>query len=130
MQGERKLQNYILDYLKFKYSKSALIIKLDNKGSYDPIKQCFRKNTKHTSPGLPDILIIFNGGKAIFLEVKTNTGRLSQNQKQFSLTCVAKDIKYHVVRSIIDCETIMAAETKKHLVFPPVHFGSKRPPIN
>lgn len=62
---------------------------------------------KHSSPyvkrGVPDIMIVVNG-RLIGLEVKSETGRQSQDQIDFQKDLERAGARYFLVRSIEDVE--------------------------
>jgi hypothetical protein len=44
-------------------------------------------------------LVVYKAGRAVFLEVKTATGRQAQSQKRFQAQCDKYGMQYHIVRS-------------------------------
>jgi hypothetical protein len=65
----------------------------------------FRALPKHTPRGIPDIIAV-KDGRAIFLEVKTTKGRLSDDQAEFFRLATLAGAAYHVVRSIDDVQAL------------------------
>ena len=61
----------------------------------------FRKMGKYARPGLSDILVV-KDGRAIFLEVKDEKGKLSDEQLEFSRAAILAGADYYVVRTIDD----------------------------
>lgn len=57
-------------------------------------------------PGVADLCVMVPGG-VIFLEVKTATGVQSERQKKFEARCKDLGIRYHVVRSVKDVESLI-----------------------
>lgn len=55
--------------------------------------------------GLADILVV-KDGHAIFLEVKSDTGRPSKDQLDFGPDAIASEADYWVVRSIDEVQAI------------------------
>ena len=51
------------------------------------------------TPGWPDITLVTTGGKVIFIELKSNRGRLTEDQKQMKLQFMAMGHQIHEVRS-------------------------------
>jgi VRR-NUC domain. len=51
-------------------------------------------------PGWPDVTLVMKK-RILFLELKTNKGRLSEAQKQIKLQMMALGAEYYVVRSFI-----------------------------
>lgn len=76
---EKQIENAILEYL---YLTPGVYWKNNTVGIWDSAKRCYRKPTKHTRSGVSDIIGLRNG-RAIFIEVKTAKGRLSDKQKEF-----------------------------------------------
>ena len=50
-------------------------------------------------PGMADLTLFAQGGKTIFVEVKTPTGRLSDQQKRFRKAIKTLGFEYIVMRS-------------------------------
>lgn len=57
-------------------------------------------------PGVPDIVVCFDG-KWIGLEIKTDTGRQSQSQKQAEKKILDSGGQYYIIRSISDVRKII-----------------------
>lgn len=51
-------------------------------------------------PGSPDLVIFAPGGKVLFVEMKTKTGRLQDTQKSFQLKAKSLGYTYIVCRSL------------------------------
>ena len=64
-------------------------------------------------PGWPDMEILLPGGKVVFFEFKTKTGRQSTSQKEIQLLLEAIGHQYFIIRSVEDfirvVEPIIAA---------------------
>lgn len=98
---ESDIQNTICDYLALKqrcYWRSNNIPAFNRN---DDGGITMRRLPKHTPRGLPDINIIA-GGLYWGLEVKTNVGRQSPEQKEMEALIKKHGGRYHVVRSIDD----------------------------
>jgi predicted type IV restriction endonuclease len=52
--------------------------------------------------GVADIVVITEGGYAVFLEVKATRGVQSADQKEFQKRCEEKGCEYYVVRRLED----------------------------
>lgn len=59
-------------------------------------------------PGVSDLVVLFSGGKAMFLEVKNEKGVQSERQKQFQETVQRLGFQYFIVRSLDDVKRILA----------------------
>jgi hypothetical protein len=60
--------------------------------------------------GVSDLIVIHNG-KVIFVEVKTQTGKQSESQKEFENICKENKQSYYLVRDVV--EFIKLFEKKK-----------------
>lgn len=58
--------------------------------------------------GAPDYVLITEGS-TLLVEVKTDTGKLSQNQRMFSAWCEDCGVKYRTVRSLEEFNTLLGA---------------------
>lgn len=92
---ESQIQKQVLDYLRL---RKIFCFKLNNTGVY-------KKATGSYIPsgiiGLPDI-IAFIRNEVVFLEIKTEKGKLSDGQKAFQAQCEKNRIEYHVIRCLED----------------------------
>ena len=76
----------------------------------DPDWRAFRQNTgavktgdrfiRFNVPGWPDVIVLFRGGGFAFIEVKTSTGRLSEEQKTFQALCERMGWPHLVARDV------------------------------
>jgi hypothetical protein len=57
--------------------------------------------------GVADLVALLPGGKAVFLEVKTDSGKQSDMQKLFQQRVESLGFSYYVVRSIEDVRKTM-----------------------
>lgn len=55
-------------------------------------------------PGLSDLTLFANGGKTIFIEIKTPTGCQSKQQKRFQLAVEKLGYEYIILRSEEEAE--------------------------
>jgi hypothetical protein len=97
---EISIQSAIIDYL---YRKKHFFVRLNNIPPVSKVggKMVFRRMPKGSMNGLPDIMVITEGGFIVFLEVK-DKGKLSEEQIKFQALCKEKGAEYHVVRKIQD----------------------------
>jgi len=106
MSTETEIQSAIIDYL---FLKKHFFVRLNN---IPPVQRSsdgsmrFRKMPKGSMLGLPDIMVITEGGFICFLECKQKKGVQSKEQKEFELRCKEKGAEYRVVRSIDDVQII------------------------
>ncbi len=54
--------------------------------------------------GLPDVVALVPGGGVLFIEVKSATGRLSTEQREFQAACADAGVTHLVARSWDDVE--------------------------
>lgn len=101
--SEKDIENNILHFL-----NSFLGIfcwKNQSTGIYDPVKKIYRKsNNKHHIKGTSDILGVVSG-RFLAIEVKSKTGTLSPEQKEFILRVNEEGGIAFVARSIQDVVT-------------------------
>lgn len=65
-----------------------------------------RKHSMGLINGVPDLVFI-SKEKALFVELKTAKGRLSESQQLFKEWCIDEGIGYYVSRSVEDIEKIL-----------------------
>jgi hypothetical protein len=75
-------------------------------GIYDPTRKTFRSRSKYQIKGVSDILGIYKG-RMLCLEVKTQKGRLSPEQKQFLEEMQALGAATACVRSVPEALTVL-----------------------
>lgn len=63
-------------------------------------------------PGVTDTVIMLNNGVTLFIELKTKTGRLSEEQKKFGSELVKRGHHAYVCRSLDDFIEIIEKHTK------------------
>lgn len=77
---EKQIQNEILHFLRI---LGVYCWQNDSVGIYDPVKKIYRKNrSAYHLNGVSDILGII-GGRFLAIEVKSETGRLTPEQRVF-----------------------------------------------
>ena len=78
-QLETQIQHAMVDYLRLKYNAFVWVNK--NPGTYDPVRNVFRRNT--TMKGISDLIGLLPGGRFLAVEVKRKGNHMSQDQKRF-----------------------------------------------
>src|ERR1700691_2162792 len=98
---ESAVQAAICDYLSL---KGYLFSRTNNAPIYDKTRGAFRSLPKYTRRGWPDICLISRG---VFfgIEVKTDIGRLSEDQKLIGDDIERNGGRYVIARSIDDLIT-------------------------
>lgn len=99
---ESEAQRAICDYLAL---KGYFFWRNNNVPIFDPTRKTFRAMPKYTMKGIPDIIII-KDSKFIGLEVKSDTGKLSPEQRKFGVDCTLHGGTYALVRSIDDVQAM------------------------
>lgn len=102
--NETQIQSTIIDYL---YLKKHFFVRLNNIPPVQHVngKMVFRKMPKGSVKGLPDIMLITDGGYVVFLEVKDKS-KQSPDQKEFERRCKEKGSEYYIVKSLEDVKNI------------------------
>lgn len=102
--SETEIQSAIIDYL---FLKKHFFVRLNNIPPVQYIggKMVFRKMPKGSMKGLPDIMVITDGGYTVWLEVKDKS-KQSDDQKEFERRCKEKGCEYYIVRSIEDVKNV------------------------
>jgi hypothetical protein len=59
--------------------------------------------------GVPDLIILTKCGRMLFVEVKTQAGRLSADQIAFRDFCIAARVPHAVVRSVEETRNFLAS---------------------
>lgn len=98
--SESSIQNAVCEYLSLKKhffwrQNTAAIPIFDSSGGVR-----FRSLPKYALRGVPDIIVITDGGYAVFLEIKRKNGKQSEDQKQFQSFCIAKGAEYHIITDV------------------------------
>ena len=102
---ETDIQSSICEYLDI---KRRCFFRLNNIPSFNRLEGggfTMRRLPKFTPRGLPDIIVVA-GGSFIGLEVKSDIGKQSPDQKLFQKNVESHGGKYFVVRSIEDVQAI------------------------
>jgi len=97
---EKDIENKILDFMN--RIQGVFAWKNNTVGIYDPIKKVYRKaKGRHNINGVADILGVMDG-KFISIEVKTKTGKQSDDQIDFEDAIKSNGGRYGVARSLSD----------------------------
>lgn len=99
---ESEIQNAICEYLQYKNyffwrQNNTPIAQLGKNGRY-----FFRAMSRFAMKGVPDIIVLTDGGYAVFLEVKRPSGKLSPDQIIFRDKCKDVGCEYYTVKSVDD----------------------------
>lgn len=106
VEKESEIQKKIIAYLQDR--DDVFIFKINNGSVFDPTLKCFRKLTgKGQRKGISDILGLTKNGRFIALEVKTKTGKISKEQKEFLYEIEKRNGIFGVVKSVEDAKKIL-----------------------
>jgi penicillin-binding protein-related factor A (putative recombinase) len=98
--NEKQIENEILNFLK---TMGVFCWKNQSVGIYDPVKKVYRKShNPHHLKGTADILGIIQG-RLLAIEVKTEKGSLTTEQKIFLKTVSEEGGVAFVARSVEQC---------------------------
>ena len=84
---ESEIQKEVVKYLK---DRNCLVFRMNS--GY------IRKNVKLSPPGTPDLLVITRSGKVIWLEIKTETGKLNPKQKSMIYELATRKQHVYIIR--------------------------------
>lgn len=76
-------------------------------GEMERIRKVAAMKADGLMPGVPDLTVITKTGKVAFLEVKTPTGSVSNNQKHLHRVLKDRGAKVAIVRSIDDTKAAL-----------------------
>lgn len=85
--------------------KKNIIFSVPNGGTRNKIEAIKLKATG-LMPGVSDLIVLLPS-KCLFIEVKTDTGKQSDNQKVFESKVTALGFDYYLVRSLDDFKRIL-----------------------
>lgn len=100
---EKDIQNACCEYLAL---KKHLFWRQNTTPVYDATKKAFRAMPKYSLKGVADIIVITDGGFAVFLEIKVPKGRQSDDQKLFEKRVKEKGGEYYVVTNVAQLKEI------------------------
>lgn len=95
---ETALQNAI----RVKLSEAGIVIR-NNSGKFLTI---YGQPITIGVPGLSDLTLFAEGGKTIFIEVKTSSGRQSKQQKRFQSAIEKLGYEYIIMRNTEEAEKL------------------------
>jgi len=108
---ENQIQCAIVEWLRLKSIGGKFrFFHIPNGGSRHPAEAA-RLKKAGVMPGVPDLCIVLDGGRTIWIEVKTATGMSSKAQADWGSWLIFKDHASHIARNVYDVEEIM----KPHL---------------
>ena len=97
---ESEIQRAICDYLAL---RKVFFFRCNNQPIFDPKRKVFRALPKYTMKGISDIIAL-KDGRAIFIEVKAEKGRVSPEQHEFARKVTLAGGTYVIAKSIDDVQ--------------------------
>lgn len=96
---EMAIQSNIIDYLLFEQANGHLFVqRINNTPIYDPTTGTHRSMPKGAHKGFPDIFVL-KDGRCVFFEVKSSSGRQSNDQVKVQHWLEQQGAEYYIVRS-------------------------------
>jgi hypothetical protein len=114
---EDQLQAQIYTYYNNNYclknqNPRGIIFSVPNGGTRFVVEAKKLKQTGLLS-GVSDLILITPKGKAIFLELKTQTGKQSDSQKDFEIRIKNLGYKYYIIRTLEEFKELINSINKK-----------------
>jgi hypothetical protein len=103
---ESRIQSSIMRFLDLALPGSYRAFAVPNGGRRDKITGAILKR-EGVKAGVPDIIVVRDGGSVAFIEVKTAKGRLSNSQTEFRDWCGLNSVPFGVVRNVSDVESFL-----------------------
>lgn len=103
MTRESAIVTAIIQYLQYMENQGKLVFIRNNTGA---VKTDSGRFLRFGKAGSSDI-IIFTDHRALFVEVKNEKGRQSENQKAFQHSVEDQGFQYIIVRSVSELEKIL-----------------------
>ena len=112
---EDKLQQSIIMHYKNNYvlnDRRCMILSIPNGGKRDKMTAIVLKATG-LYKGAADLLLIHRGWIG-FVELKTDIGRQSPEQRQFEAHCIEAGVPYRLVRSLEEFKELISQIENRH----------------
>ena len=106
MKAEDRLQIAVAEYLDLALPSDALWFHPANGGSRN-VREAAKLKRMGVKPGVPDICIVWRG-RAIFIELKTATGRMSNVQTEMARALILAGAVFTVCRSVDEVSDFLA----------------------
>lgn len=103
---EHQIQSAIIRFLDAALPSSCMAFAVPNGAKRDKITGAILKR-EGVKAGVADIVILRNPGQCALIEVKTDTGSLSNSQKVFRDWCAANGFPFAVVRGVGDVQAAL-----------------------
>ena len=100
---EKSIQLAVCDYLSL---KKHFFWRQNTTPVYDAKAGFFRPMPKYALKGVPDIILIQDGGFVVFLEIKRPGGKLSPEQVIFKDRCKEISAEYYIITDVTQLKEI------------------------
>jgi len=104
-QEEQQIKNAILDYIRL-FPRKGFAWSQYNGGIFDPRFGNYKKKNKYQRNGVPDIVGIW-ARRPLFIEVKTATGKVSEDQAYFIQQAIEHGAIAFVARSFQEAQRVL-----------------------
>ena len=104
--SELDLQKFVVALLRLNAADRVMWFAVPN-GESRSARTGAKLKAMGVRPGVADLVIVLPGGKAAFLELKAEGGRVSQSQKVFRTFCELNGAPYAVASSTGEAERIL-----------------------
>lgn len=105
---ESVVQKKICEHLR---KKGVFFWRNNNQPTYDPKLRGgyggYRSQGEYALSGAPDIIAIAKDGRFVGIEVKSPSGRISEDQQFFADRCYRYNAEYHIVRNVADVDEVI-----------------------
>jgi len=93
---EKSIQNAVCEYLTL---KKHFFWRCNTVGIFDPKTRGYRVMPKYSMAGVADVIVITEGGFAVFLEIKDKS-KQSDAQKEFERRCKEVGCEYYIIHNL------------------------------
>ena len=104
--SEAQLKHSVAEYLEYGRNLGKWMSLRLNAGDYIETRGTTRRRVRGCPKGTSDFLVI-KDGKAIFIELKSEKGRQSEDQLDFQQLVYYHKATYHVIRSLEELQEIV-----------------------
>lgn len=100
---EKDIQEVVCQYLSL---KKHFFWRNNNVPIFDVTKKTFRSMPKFAMKGVPDVIVLVDGGFFVGLEIKRPGKKLSPDQVEFKRRCDEIGAEYYLISSVDDLKVI------------------------
>jgi hypothetical protein len=100
---EKDIQRQVCEYLAL---KKHFFWRQNTTPIYDPTRKTFRAMPKYSMKGVPDIIVLTDGGFSVFLEIKRKGQRLRPDQVSFKERCEKIGCEYYTITDVSQLKDI------------------------